>query len=61
MFLSIHTREKVQDIVKRISIYQKITFQERIFVKPYQKIVLPFGSSEWIRKLNKNYNIQAFK
>ena len=37
MFLSIHTRENIQDIIKRISINQEITFQERIFVENHTK------------------------
>ena len=37
MFLSIHTREKIQDIIRRISINQEITFRERIFVENHTK------------------------
>jgi len=38
MLLIIHTREKIQDIIKRISINQEIAFQERIFVENQVKI-----------------------
>ena len=37
MFLSIQNREKIQDIIRRISINQEITFQERIFVENHAK------------------------
>tara|TARA_Y100001978_G_scaffold66650_1_gene59823 strand:- start:129 stop:437 length:309 start_codon:yes stop_codon:yes gene_type:complete len=37
MFLSTQTREKIQDIIKRISINEEITLQERIFVKNHAK------------------------
>tara|TARA_B100000212_G_scaffold28320_1_gene18695 strand:- start:176 stop:484 length:309 start_codon:yes stop_codon:yes gene_type:complete len=37
MFLSIQTREKIQDIIRRISIKEEITLQERIFVETYAK------------------------
>ena len=37
MFLSIHTRVKIQDIFRRISINQEITFQERILFENHPK------------------------
>mgnify|MGYP004325477529 CR=1 FL=1 len=37
MFLSIQTKEKIQDIIMKISINQKITFQGRIFVENHTK------------------------
>ena len=37
MFLSIQTREKIQEIIKRISINGKVTLQERIFVENHAK------------------------
>ena len=37
MFLSIQTREKIQDIIRRISINEEVTLQERIFVENHAK------------------------
>ena len=37
MFLSIHTREKIQDIIRRISTNEEITLKERIFVENHAK------------------------
>tara|TARA_Y100000589_G_scaffold306373_1_gene321021 strand:- start:123 stop:431 length:309 start_codon:yes stop_codon:yes gene_type:complete len=37
MFLSIQTREKIEDIIKRISINEDITLHERIFVENHAK------------------------
>ena len=37
MFLSIQTREKIQEIIRRISVNEDITLQERIFVENHAK------------------------
>ena len=37
MFLSIQTREKIQEIIRRISINEEVTLQERIFVENHAK------------------------
>ena len=37
MFLSIQTREKIQEIIKRISINEEVTLHERIFVENHAK------------------------
>tara|TARA_Y100000589_G_scaffold292260_1_gene296301 strand:+ start:638 stop:946 length:309 start_codon:yes stop_codon:yes gene_type:complete len=43
MFLSIQTREKIQEIIRRISVNEDITLQERIFVENHAK----HSSSIW--------------
>ena len=45
MFLSVQTREKIQDIIWRISINEKVTLKERIFVENHAKN----SSSIWTR------------
>ena len=48
-FLSIHTREKIEDIIKRISLNKEITFQEKIFVENHAKnssSILPWFKRE---------------
>tara|TARA_Y100000589_G_C27049381_1_gene586621 strand:- start:191 stop:499 length:309 start_codon:yes stop_codon:yes gene_type:complete len=37
MFVSIQTREKIQEIIKRIAINEEVTLQERIFIENYAK------------------------
>ena len=37
MLLSFKTREKIQEIIRRISINEKVTLQERIFVESHAK------------------------
>tara|TARA_B100000212_G_C27267186_1_gene487093 strand:+ start:470 stop:778 length:309 start_codon:yes stop_codon:yes gene_type:complete len=37
MFLSIKTREKIEDIIRRISINEEVTLKERIFVENHAK------------------------
>ena len=37
MFLNIQTREKIQDIIRRITMNEEITLEERIFVENHAK------------------------
>jgi len=50
MFLSIHTREKIQEIIKRISLNEKVTLQERIFVNNYAKSSSSIFT--WLKRAN---------
>ncbi len=57
MFLSVHTREKVQHIIKRISINQAIKFQERIFIENHtKKQLFHFGLAK-----KSNYSKKAWR
>tara|TARA_Y100001933_G_C18767167_1_gene466571 strand:+ start:315 stop:623 length:309 start_codon:yes stop_codon:yes gene_type:complete len=50
MFLSNQTRIKIQEIIKRISLNEEVTLQERIFVEKHAK-----NSSSvwtWIKRAN---------
>tara|TARA_B100000963_G_scaffold345020_1_gene348497 strand:+ start:95 stop:403 length:309 start_codon:yes stop_codon:yes gene_type:complete len=50
MFLSNQTRLKIQEIIKRISLNEEVTLQERIFVEKHAK-----NSSSvwtWIKRAN---------
>ena len=48
MFLSIQTRKKIQDIIRRISINEEVTLQERIFVENHAKNSSSIWS--WLKK-----------
>ena len=50
MFLSNQTRIKIQEIIKRISLNEEVTLQERIFVEKHAK----HSSSvwTWIKRAN---------
>jgi len=50
MFLSIQTREKIQEIIKRISINEKVTLQERIFVENHAKSSSSIFT--WLKRAN---------
>tara|TARA_Y100000589_G_scaffold187940_1_gene177906 strand:+ start:1109 stop:1417 length:309 start_codon:yes stop_codon:yes gene_type:complete len=50
MFLSLQTREKIQEIIKRISTNQEITLQERIFVENHAKNSSSIWT--WLRRAN---------
>ena len=53
MFLSIQTREKIQDIIRRISINRAETMQERIFIGNHSK-----NSSSILAKLKRAISLR---
>ena len=53
MFLSIQTREKIQDIIRRISINRAETMQERIFIRNHAK-----NSSSILAKLKRAISLR---
>ena len=50
MFLSIQTREKIKEIIRRISLNEKVTLNERIFVENHAKKSSSIWT--WLKRAN---------
>ena len=59
MFLTNKTRLKIKDIVKRISIDEEVSLEERIFVEKYAKHNSTIWT--WLKKANRLRRMYGLK